>query len=529
MTNSIEEIKYAKGIFVIGANPVENHPVIGSKIRRAKAEGARLVVADPRKVGLAKIADIHLPLKPGTNVALVNGIMNIIISKNLVDKEYLTKHTEGYEELVDMIREYTPEKVADICELPKEDIIEAAKIYALSDVASIFYAMGVTQHSTGTNGVISLSNLALITGNIGKLGGGLNPLRGQNNVQGACDMGCLPNNYPGYQKVTTPEVQSKFKKAWDVENLSEEVGLTVTEVPDAILEDRVKLLYIMGENPVISDPDTAHITKALKKVDFLIVQDLFLTETAEYADIVLPAGAFAEKDGTFTNTERKIQRIRKAVDAPGEAKADWIILSELLNRMGVVANYTHPREIMEEIAEVTPQYGGISYERISNDGLQWPCPTKGHPGTKFLHENGPARGKGLIKGVAHQDSAETPCEKYPIILTTGRNLYHFHTKTMTGRVEGLNIKSDKGYVEVNPKLLKKYGIEDGERIKVTSRRGSVETTVRSNDGIISSTIFMPFHFAEAAANILTNTVLDSIAKIPELKVSTVRIEKIKVS
>ncbi len=526
MTNSISEIEDAKGIFVIGANPVENHPVIGSKIRKARADGAKLIVADPRKVGLAKVADIYIPIKPGTNIALINGMMNYIISNELVDAKYIEENTEGYSELVETVKDYTPSMVAKVCEVEEELIIKAAKMYALSDVASIFYAMGVTQHSKGTNGVISLSNLALITGNIGKQGGGINPLRGQNNVQGACDMGCLPNNYPGYQKVFDESVHEKFKKLWNVEELSKEVGVTATEAPHEILEDRLKMLYIMGENPVVSDPDTAHIIKALEKIDFLVVQDLFLTETAEYADVILPAGAFAEKNGTFTNTERKVQRVRKAVEAPGDAKADWIILRDLLNKLGIEANYTHPREIMNELATVTPQYGGISYDRISKEGLQWPCPTKDHKGTKYLHKGSPIRGKGLIKGIKIEDSAETVCGDYPIILTTGRNLYHYHTRTMTGRVEGLNAKSGQGYIEVNPNVLKANGIEDGERVRVSSRRGSIETTVRANSGIVESTAFMPFHFAEESANTLTNTALDSIAKIPELKVSAIKIEKI---
>jgi len=525
MTNSIEEVLGADVIFVTGSNTTENHPVIAAQMRQAIKRGTKLIVADPRKIELAKDAEVFLQIKPGTNVALFNGLMNVIIEEGLQDKEYIKERTENYEDLEKLVKDYTPERVAEICGVDANDIRKAARLYARADKAGIFYAMGITQHKSGTHGVMSISNLALLCGNIGVESGGVNPLRGQNNVQGACDMGGLPADYPGYQKVNESEVKEKFEKAWGV-NLSSKVGLTIPEMMKAAEKGTIKFMYIMGENPMLSDPDINHVKKALENLDFLVVQDIFLTETAELADVVLPAASFAEKDGTFTNTERRVQRIRKAIEPVGESKPDWEILMDIMNRLGYKKKYSHPSEIMDEIAEVTPQYGGINYDRIEKIGLQWPCPTKDHPGTKYLHKDKCARGKGLFMAVDHTESAEQSDADYPFILTTGRMLYHYHTRTMTGRVEGLNKISSESYIEINPSTANKLGLKDGDKVKVSSRRGEITTKVKLVDIINDNIVFMPFHYADGAVNYLTNTALDSIAKIPELKVCAVNIKKI---
>lgn len=525
MTNSIEEIIDTDAIFVIGSNTTENHPVIGTVMKRAIKKGAKLIVADPRKIELADYADVFLQIEPGTNIALLNGMMNVIINRGLQDKKFIEERTENFEEFEKIIKEYTPEKVAKICGVDEEDIIKAALIYAEAEKAGIYYAMGITQHTTGTHSVMSISNLSLLCGNIGKVSAGVNPLRGQNNVQGACDMGGLPADLPGYQKVFKPEVQDKFEEMWD-SNIPDKVGLTIPEIFDEAEKENIKFIYIMGENPMVSDPDINHVKKALTNLDFLVVQDIFLTETAELADVVLPAASFAEKDGTFTNTERRVQRVRKAIEPVGDAKPDWQILMELMNRLGYNEKYLHPSEIMEEIRTVVPQYGGITYDRIEEEGIQWPCPDIDHPGTKYLHKAAIARGRGLFMPIDHRESAEIADFEYPFIFTTGRVLYHYHTRTMTGRVEGLNKLSPKSYVEINEVTANKLGISHGEKVRLTSRRGSITTWARITDIIDENVLFMPFHFAEGAANYLTNTELDSIAKIPELKVAAVRIEKL---
>ncbi len=526
MTNSIEEILNTDAMFVIGSNTTENHPIIGATMKRAKKKGAKLIVADPRRIELAEYADVYLQLKPGTNIALLNGMMHVIIEKGLQDKEFIEKNTENYEELAKLVKEYTPERVAEICGVNAEDIVKAATIYGEAKKAGIYYTMGVTQHTTGTNGVMSVSNLALLCGNVGKESAGVNPLRGQNNVQGACDMGGLPADYPGYQKVFNEEAAEKFEKAWNAK-LSRKPGLTVSEMLNEAENGNIRFMYIMGENPMVSDPDINHVRKALNNLDFLVVQDIFFTETCELADVVLPAASFAEKDGTFTNTERRVQRVRKAIEPAGEAKADWKILVDLMNLLGYKARYSDPSKIMDEIASLTPSYGGIDYKRLEDRmGIQWPCPSKDHPGTKYLHKNGITRGKGLFMPAEQVDSAEMPDKKYPYALTTGRILYHYHTRTMTGRVEGLNKKASNNYVEINEVTAKKLGIKDGDIVRLTSRRGVVEVAARITDIIGEEVLFMPFHFAEGAANYLTNTALDPIAKIPELKVAAVKLEKI---
>lgn len=526
MTNSIEEILDTNAIFVIGSNTTENHPIIGATMKQAiKKNGAKLIVADPRRIELAEYADVFLQLKPGTNIALLNGIMHVIIEKGLQDKAYIEERTENYEELVRLVKEYTPERVAEICGVNADDIVKAAMIYGEAEKAGIYYTMGITQHTTGTHGVMSVSNLALLCGNVGKESAGVNPLRGQNNVQGACDMGALPSDLPGYQKVFKEEVAEKFEKAWDAK-LSRKVGLTVSEMLHGAEDGSIKFMYIMGENPMVSDPDINHVRKALNSLDFLVVQDIFFTETCELADVILPAASFAEKDGTFSNTERRVQRVRKAINPIGDSKPDWKILMDIMNLLGYKKKYFEPSEIMDEISSLTPSYAGIDFKRIDKIGIQWPCPDKDHPGTKYLHKAAIARGRGLFMPVHQVDSAEMPDEEYPFAFTTGRILYHYHTMTMTGRVEGLMKKASTNYVEINEITANKMGIEDGDMVKLTSRRGEIQVAARITDIIDENVLFMPFHFAEGAANYITSTAIDPIAKIPELKVAAVRLEKI---
>ena len=525
MTNSIQDIVNTDAMFVIGSNTTENHPVIAAHMKQAIDRGAKLVVADPRRIELADYADVFLQIKPGTNLALVNAMMHVIIENELQDKKFIEERTVDYEELVEIVKPYTPEYAAEVCGVKAEDIVEAAKIYAEADKAGIYYTMGITQHTTGTYNVMSLSNLALLCGNIGKASAGINPLRGQNNVQGSCDMGCLPADLPGYQKVTKPEVISKFEDEWGVK-LSSKVGLTLSELMDAAGTGDVKMLYVFGENPMLSDPDMNHVKHSLENLDFLVVQDIFMNETAELADVILPAASFAEKEGTFSNTERRIQRVRKAIEPIGDSKADWIIFMELMKKFGYDKHYYHPSEIMEEIASVTPSYAGIRYERIEDIGIQWPCTDIDHPGTDYLHKDAIARGRGLFYPADHRDSAELTDEEYPYILTTGRVLYHYHTRTMTGKVKGLNEKSPNSFIEISKNIAKDIGVKDGEKVRVKSRRGETETIAKVTSIVNKNVVFMPFHFAEGAANMLTNTERDEICKIPELKVAAVKIEKV---
>ena len=527
MTNSIKELRNAKVIFVTGSNTTETHPVIATNIKYAVRNGAKLILVDPRKIDLAKYATLWLRQKSGTDVAWINTILNVIISEGLENKEFIAEKTENYEAMKEIIAKYKPEDYEKITGIKAEDIKTAARLFAGTDKGSIIYSMGITQHSNGTDNVKSLANLAMITGNIGRESTGVNPLRGQNNVQGACDMGALPNVYPGYQKVVDEVSQKKFEKAWNTK-LSPKVGLTIIEIMNAACKGGLKALYIMGENPMVSDPNINHVKDALESLDFLICQDIFLTETTQFADVVFPASSFMEKNGNFTNTERRVMPITKIIDSPGEAKDDWQIIQSLAQGMGVFWEYNSIKDIIDEINKVTPLYGGITFERIQNgERLQWPCPTVTHPGTKFLHEGKFARGKGLFSAVEHTPSAELADKKYPFVLMTGRILYHYHTCTMTRKTKSLPKYVKDAYVEMSSADIKDLGIKDGDMVRVTSRRGTIETKV-ADTGIKlrKGDIFIPFHFAEAAANKLTNDVLDPIAKIPELKVCACKIEKI---
>ena len=527
MTNSIAEIEDAKCIFIIGSNTTEAHPLIGSRILKAKEKGAKLIVADPRKIHLAFYADIYVRHQLGTDVALINGMMNVILKEGWHDRKFVEERAEGFKEFRKVVETYTPENVEKITGVKAEDIKKMAEAYARSGSSSIIYAMGITQHTTGVDNVKSLANLAMLCGMIGRESTGVNPLRGQNNVQGACDMGGLPNVYPGYQSVSDAQIAEKFEKAWKVK-LPAKPGLTVTEMLKAATAGEIKAMFILGENPMVSDADIQHVEKSLKALDFLVVQDIFLTETAQLAHVVLPGVSVAEKDGTFTNTERKVKRVRKAIEPIGMSRQDWEILCDLSNRMGYAMKYDHPSQILEEIAQLTPSYGGIYYDRIEKDGLHWPCPNRAHPGTPYLHKDRFTRGLGLFHAIEYLPPEELPDKDYPFMLTTGRIYVHYHTGTMTRRSPSLNKEVEEGFAEINPRLAKELGIAQGEKVRVLSRRGEIKIKADLSERMEKNTIFIPFHFVESAANMLTNPAFDPIAKIPEFKVCAVKIQKMNI-
>ncbi len=528
MTNSIPELETdSHCILIMGSNTSEGHPLIASRIMKAKERGAKVVVLDPRDVQIARLADLYIPFRPGTDVALLNGLMGVIISEGLEDKEFISARTEAYAEMKAVVEKYTPERVQEISGVPAEKLREAARLYAQNKPAAIVYAMGITQHTTGVDNVKSIANLAMLTGNLGLPGGGVNPLRGQNNVQGACDMGGLPNVYPGYQVVTSPDVQNKFREAWG-STADTKVGLTVTEMVNAVGDGKLRGLYIMGENPMVADPDLHHAQHCLEKSEFLVMQDIFLTETAQMAHVVLPGGAFVEKDGTFTGTDRRVQRVRKIVNPPGNALSDWEITCRLARRMGAGGfDFPSPKEVMEEIAKLTPSYAGISYERLEELGfLHWPCPAADHPGTPYLHKGKFSRGQGHFHAVEFKEPAESPDQDYPLTLTTGRLMFHFHTGSMTRRSEKLHQEVPDAYVEIHPDDAARINLKRGQRARVLSRRGQIELDVRVTKRIKPGIVFIPFHFAEAAANVLTHAAIDPTAKIPEYKVCAVKMETI---
>jgi formate dehydrogenase major subunit len=526
MTNTIACIEKADVILVTGSNTTENHPVLSSFVKRAvKFKGAKLILVDPRRIKLAEHAHKYLRQNLGTDVAWINGMIYVIINEGLYDKKFVEERTENFAELKKVVEKYKPDYVEQITGIPARDLTEAARMYANAERGSILYCMGITQHTTGTDNVKSLANLAMICGHMGIEGGGVNPLRGQNNVQGACDMGGLPNVFTAYQAVTDEAARKKLEAAWGVENLSAKPGLVVTDMIPKAHAGEIKAMYIIGENPLVSDADLNHVEESLKHLDFLVVQDIFLTETAKFADVVLPSSCFAEKDGTFSNTERRVQRVRKAVESPGETKDDWWITCEIGSRMGFEMKYQNSEEVFEEIRTVTPSYTGITYERINEEGIHWPCPNIEHPGTPILHIGKFTRGKGMLHAIEYIPPAEQADKEYPLYLTTGRNLYQYHTGTMTMKTEGLNERAPGTYVEISPQDAVKLDLIDGQKVKVASRRGEIEADVKVSDKAINGTVFLPFHFADAAANRLTNSALDPVSKIPEFKVCAVKVSK----
>ncbi len=527
MTNSIWEIEHAGAILVTGSNTTEAHPVIATFIKRAvKNHGAKLIVVDPREIDLTRYATLHLQQKNGTDVAWLNGMMHVIISEKLYDKRFVESRTENFEELKKVVMEYTPGLVESITGIPKDTIIEAARVFATAKSASIVYSMGITQHTTGTDNVLSIANLAMLTGNVGKLYSGVNPLRGQNNVQGACDMGALPNVYPGYQNVDKPEIRKKFERAWKAK-LPNKPGLTVVEMFNGVLEGSVKAMYIMGENPAMSDPNLSHMREALKQIEFLVVQDIYLSETCEYAHVVLPAASPLEKEGTFTNTERRILPVHKVTNPPSGTLEDWKIICTLSEKMGYPMEYSSESEIMKEASSLIPIYSGFSYDRIHSKP-QWPITSKEHPGTPFLHEKSFPQGKGLFSPADYVSPAEQPDKNYPFILSTGRILFHYHTGTISRRSKFLTAYTNEPYVEINPQNAKELSVSNSETVKVSTPRGSIVLKAIYSSRVLPGCIFIPFHFREAAANLLTNDALDPLAKIPEFKVAKAkcRVEKL---
>jgi formate dehydrogenase alpha subunit len=526
MTNTIADIEEADVILITGSNTSENHPVLSTFVKRAVTRrGAKLIVVDPRQIKMTEFAEHWIRPSLGTDVAWINGMMHVIIKEDLHDKTFIEDRTEKFDEMKAVVEKYTPEYVESITGIPAEKLIEAARLYAHAPAGSILYCMGITQHTTGTDNVKSLANLAMLCGNLGIRGGGVNPLRGQNNVQGACDMGGLPNVLTGYQAVGNLDAIKKMERAWNVTGLPTKPGLTVTDMVPKAHSGEIKALYIIGENPLVSDPDLNHAEKSLKNLDFLVVQDIFLTETARMADVVLPSKCFAEKDGTFSNTERRVQRVRKALDPPGLAKDDWKITCEIATRMGYAMSYKDSETIFNELASVTPSYAGISYPRIELEGLHWPCPTSEHPGTPILHGAQFTRGKGMFHALEWIAPAEMADDDYPMYLTTGRVLYHYHTGTMTMKTEGLNERAPESFVEITRGDAQGMGVEDGDRVIIASRRGEIQVRVRVSRKAVAGTVFIPFHFAQAAANKLTNAALDPISGIPEFKVCAVRLSK----
>jgi formate dehydrogenase alpha subunit len=525
MTNSINDINDAHCILAIGTNTTDAHPVIGMNIRRAVRQGTKLIVANPIEIGLVREAHIWLRHRSGTDVVLLMGMMKVIVDEGLMDKQFIEERCENYEAFKESLANYPLDRVENITGVPADQVAEAARLYAANSPAAILYTMGITQHTHGTDNVMAVANLAMLTGNIGKPGTGVNPLRGQNNVQGACDMGALPNVYSGYQSVADAKMKEKFEQAWG-SSLNPTPGKTLTEIMPAAHEGTIKAMYLMGENPSLSDPDSTHVREALRRLELFIVQDIFLSETAKLADVVLPACSFAEKDGTFTNTERRVQRVRQAIKPVGDSRPDWWIGCEIARRMGAKGfDFENPSQIMDEIAAFTPSYGGISFSRLEKESVQWPCPTREHPGTAILHTSLFSRGKGHFVPLGYRPPAEMPDAEYPLVLTTDRSLFHYHTGTMTRKVRGLNIFRGEELVAINPRDAGELDVSDGEMVEVVSRRGRVTAKARLTDAAPPGSIAMTFHFAESPTNELTNPALDPVAKIPELKVAAVRVQK----
>jgi formate dehydrogenase alpha subunit len=541
MSNSMDDIaQHAAAFFIIGSNTTEQHPVFGTMLRRAISQrGTKLVVADPRNVDIAEFATLHLRHKPGTDVLLINGLMHIILEKGWEDKDFIAERTEGFDELETLLKQYSPGQVAEATGVSESQLYEAAELLATNKPMAVMWAMGITQHIVGVRNVMDLANLQMLLGNMGVAGGGVNPLRGQNNVQGACDLGGLPNVYPGYQPVTNEDARQKFVSAWGA-TMPDKIGRTVTEMMPGCLDGSTKALYILGEDPVMSDPDSNHIREGLKTCEFVLLQEIFPSETSLYADVLLPGACFAEKTGTNTNTERRVQMVRKAVDPPGEAREDWKITADLAKRVLTAGkrsvragkhsdwDYANTAQIMAEIADLTPSYAGISHSRLERgERLQWPVKDENHPGTPILHVGQFARGKGKFVPVEHIPPAELPDDEYPFLLSTGRVLYHWHGGEMTRRARGLLEVYDQSLVEVNPDDAQKMGLNGNKRVRITSRRGRIEATAWVTDRVPPGMVFANFHFpGNQNANVLTIAALDPVAKIPEYKICAVKVEAV---
>jgi formate dehydrogenase major subunit len=525
MTNPIPDVASSRCIFIIGSNLAENHPVISRWVHRAKDAGALVIVADPRETHTSWMADIFLQLAPGTDVALLNGMAHVIIREGLLDGEYIARNTKGFEVLAESVRDFTPEKAAEITGVTADEIVRAARAYASSPASSILYSMGITQHTTGTDNVQAVSNLALICGHLGRSGTGVMPLRGQNNVQGACDMGALAEFYPGYRKASDPETIKYFSSAWEADGLPTGPGLTATEMIEAATSGDVGAMYIVGEDPANSDPSSRRVRKALDALDFLVVQDVFMTATVQAADLVLPGAVWAEKEGSFTNTERRVQWSSKALDPPGSALSDREIICRVALSFGLDFDYPDAASVLAEIKRTVPQYAGITRDRLETGGLIWPCPSHDHPGTPILHSSGfkLAEGRAAIVPVPYRPAVEVANEDYPFVLTTGRAAVHHNAGSMTRRSPSLVSREPDLYVEINPTDAAKLKVVDGDPVTVTTLRGETEAHARLSVGVKEGVVFMPFHFP--GTNVLTQETTDPEARIPEFKVSACRISR----
>jgi formate dehydrogenase major subunit/formate dehydrogenase alpha subunit len=535
MSNSMDDVaRDSQLLFVIGSNTTEQHPVFGAKLRQAVLRGAKLIVADPRRIDITDYATLHLRQRPGTDIALLNGLMHIILQNNWQDQAFIEARTEGFDEFRATVEQYPPEKTSQITGIPLEKLYQAAEMMGTLKPMAVMWAMGITQHIVGVRNVMTLANLQMLLGNMGKSGGGVNPLRGQNNVQGACDMGGLPNVYSAYQAVTNPEVVARFQAAWG-HAPAPKVGLTVTEMMPGLLDGRSRALYILAEDPLMSDPDSGHIRHCMEAAEFIVLQEIFPTETSRYADVLLPGVTFAEKRGTITNTERRVQIVRRAISERGQARQDWQITAEIAQRMlalrpalphGPLAgwDYSSPEDIMREINALTPSYAGISYERLERgERLQWPVPNMDHPGTPILHTKQFARGLGKFMPIDHIPPAERPDDEYPFIMNTGRVLYHWHGGEMTRRASSLMALYDQALIEVSPWDADKLGLAADQRVRVESRRGAIEARAWITDRVPPGMVYANFHFPEANANELTHASLDPVAKIPEFKITAVKV------
>jgi predicted molibdopterin-dependent oxidoreductase YjgC len=523
MTNSFVELESANCILAIGTNTTVAHPIASMRLMRARANGAKLIVADPRRTQIASLAHLHIQHRLGTDVALINGLMHIICKKGWHNQAFIEERTENFPALMEMIEQFPPERTSEITGVPVAHLQQAAEWYAKSESSAICYVLGITQHSTGTDNVKSLANLAMLCGQIGRPSTGVNPIRGQNNVQGACDMGALPNVFPGYQYVTVPENVAKFEKAWKAK-LSGTPGLTMYEQVEALKEGKVKGLVVFGANPVVSYPDANRVVGDLEAAEFLMVIDIFPTPTTAMAHVVLPGASFAESDGTFSSSERRVQRVRPAID-PIPGKANWETIQELSTRMGYPMNFKSGEEIFDEMASLTPSYGGMSFARLNEKGLCWPCPTPDHPGTQYLHKDKFARGKGNFQGIDYRPPAEAPDPEYPFWLTTGTLFTQYLTGTMTRRCPTLHHENPVVEVEINPADARRLHIQPGEQIKASSRRGSIKVKALVTERVKPGVVFIPLHYMENAANRLTNAALDPVTKTPEYKVCAMQLAK----
>ena len=528
-TNSIPEIENARFILVIGSNTTEAHPVLALRMKKAARNGATLVVADPRKIWLTKLAKRHLQLRPGSDVWLLNAMMHVILEEGLQDDAYIAEHTEDIEAVREVVARYTPEEAEQVTGVPAADIVATAREYARERHAAIFYTLGITEHACAVDNIWSLSNLVLMTGHLGYESTGLNALRGQNNVQGLNDAGANPSYLPGYQPLDDPEIRRKFSEAWDVE-VPETPGYRLDQIMSGLHDGRIRALYMIGENPVQTEPNAHHVEEGMGHLDFVVAQDLFLNDSnRKFANVIFPASSFAEKDGTFTNTERRVNRVRKAVPCPGNAREDFRIVVEMAKALGADwPAYESPEDAWDEFADLAPLWTGIRYDRIEEVGLQWPCPDRDHPGSPYLHAPSPARanGKGKFYPVEYQPPIEQPDSEYPFVLSTGRTLYHYNSATMTMREEGVTQKQEEPFVEMHPEDAQALGVTEGDWVRLVSRRGELEARARLGDRVYPGLVWMALHFAEAKVNWLTHDVGDPLIGTPEYKTSAVRVEPV---